>query len=93
VRRAAAIGVSKVFYMNPELKNDLTLLDKLYAMIRDPDGNVVVNAIVALNEILESDGGIVLTDKLATYLLNRLNDYNECIQIVILDLLHGYSPK
>jgi vesicle coat complex subunit len=69
------------------------LLDKLYAMIRDPDGNVVVNAIVALNEILESDGGIVLTDKLSLYLLNHLSDYNEWIQIVIMDLLYRYTPK
>ena len=62
-------------------------------MIRDPDGNVVVNAIVALNEILEGDGGIVLTDKLALYLLNHLGDYNEWIQIVIMELLHRYNPK
>jgi len=62
-------------------------------MIRDPDGNVVVNAIVALNEILESDGGIVLTDKLSLYLLNHLSDYNEWIQIVIMDLLYRYTPK
>lgn len=49
VRRAAVMGVAKVYYMMPEIRNDLALMDKLYAMIRDTDGTVVVDAIVTLN--------------------------------------------
>jgi AP-4 complex subunit beta-1 len=73
VRRAAVMGVAKVFYMMPDIKNDLSLMDKLYAMIRDADSTVVVNAIVTLNEVL---GEIVLTQKLVMYLLNHLNNFN-----------------
>ena len=40
-------------------------------MLRDKDPQVVSNCISVLNEVLASEGGIVLNAKIAHYLLNR----------------------
>jgi AP-4 complex subunit beta-1 len=55
-------------------------------LVRDVDTNVISNAIQALNEILINDGGIVLSTKLIVYLLNRIKEFNEWGQMVVLDL-------
>jgi hypothetical protein len=46
-------------------------------MIRADDPLVSQNALVALDEIKASEGGLPMTTKLTMYLLNRLKDYNE----------------
>lgn len=43
----------------------------LYDMLRDDDSLVVCNCLSALEEILANDGGIVISKKLAHYLINR----------------------
>ena len=50
---------------------ELNLVDVLYQMLRDKDPQVVSNCISVLNEVLASEGGIVLNAKIAHYLLNR----------------------
>lgn len=50
---------------------ELNLVDILYQMLRDKDVQVVSNCISALNEILASEGGMVMNAKIAHYLLNR----------------------
>lgn len=61
-------------------------------MIRDNDPMVSVNAVMALHEILASEGGIPLNSKLALYLYNRLKEYNEWQQVSLLDILYNYEP-
>ena len=50
---------------------ELNLVDVLYQMLKDKDAQVVTNCISALNEILASEGGMVVNTKIAHYLLNR----------------------
>lgn len=48
---------------------------------------------MALHEILISEGGIPLTSKLVSYLMQKLKEYNEYEQTAILDILYSYTPK
>ena len=68
-------------------------VDRLYAMIRDKDVQVVINSIMAINEIEESKGGITVTKKMIEYMLNRIYEYNEWQLCVVLDLLLKYKPE
>lgn len=61
-------------------------------MLNDPDPLVVINSIDAINEILADKGGIEITRKLVISLLNRIKDFNEWGQSVILDLCSKYKP-
>jgi AP-4 complex subunit beta-1 len=54
---------------------------------------VVINAIEAINEILASKGGIDVTRQLVIHLLNRIKDFNEWGQSVILELTAKYNPE
>ncbi len=62
-------------------------------MIRSEDPLVSQNALVALDEINAEEGGIPMTTKLTMYLLNRLKEYNEWGQTIILEFIYRYSPK
>lgn len=63
-------------------------------MIRDKDTQVVVNAIVVLNELLESkDSGMQMTQKMAYYLLNRITEWDEWQLSIVLDVLLKYVPS
>ena len=55
---------------------DQNIKDTLSSLIRDSDPMVSINAVMALHEILASEGGIPLNSKLALYLYNRLKEYN-----------------
>ena len=48
---------------------EINFADLLY----DSDPQVVSNCISALAEILANDGGLVISEKIAHYLLNRLD--------------------
>ena len=74
-------------------KDDDNIKDNLSGLIRDADPLVSVNALLALHEILTSEGGIPLTSKLVLYLLHRLKEYNEWEQCSILEILYDYTPK
>ena len=56
--------------------DDDGIISTLSNLIRDTDSLVSVNAVMALNEILVSEGGIPLSPKLVKYLYGRLKDYN-----------------
>lgn len=66
-------------------------IEKLNDLVQNVDPSVVINAIQALNEVLESKGGITIDSKLVIYLLNRIKDFNEWGQSVILDLVAQFS--
>lgn len=71
------MGCVKLFYMQPELIQRSDIVDRLYRMIKDNDPLVIINAISALNEILNSEGGIAISGKMIVYLLNRLKEFTE----------------
>lgn len=62
-------------------------------MLNDTDGLVVINAIDAINEICADKGGIEITRQLVISLLNRIKDFNEWGQAVVLDLCSKYRPQ
>ncbi|KAF9350951.1 AP-4 complex subunit beta-1, partial [Mortierella sp. NVP85] len=69
------------------------IVDKLYAMIRDRDTHVVVNAILALEAILVDEGGIVINQNIATHLIQRYKEWNPSQLQVILGILCRYKPQ
>lgn len=72
---------------------DEKYVERLYAMIRDKDVQVIVNCIKALNEILKDEEGIKVTKKMTYYLLNRVSEYTEWQLCEVLELLLKYQPQ
>eukprot|EP00026_Physarum_polycephalum_P003187 Phypoly_transcript_03197.p1 GENE.Phypoly_transcript_03197~~Phypoly_transcript_03197.p1 ORF type:complete len:776 (+),score=144.14 Phypoly_transcript_03197:101-2428(+) len=87
VRKTAVIGCGKLFTISPTLMNQShrSIIDKLYAALRDKDAQVVVNALHTLNEILAPEGGITLSRPVILYLFSRIKDFNDWGQAAILE--------
>jgi AP-4 complex subunit beta-1 len=62
-------------------------------MIRDSDPIVTVNCLLALEEILKTEGGIVLNKKMVGYLLTRVEEFTPWGMVYVSKLLQKYSPK
>jgi vesicle coat complex subunit len=92
VRQAAVMGVLKVFHLSPELVKDSDMIDELYRMIRDREPQVVVNALMSLNEMLAEEGGVVINQAIIGHLLARLREFSDWGQCIILELLCKYDP-
>lgn len=92
VRKTAAMGVLKLYHLNPEHVKNSNFIPALQAMLDDVDANVVTNAIMALNEILAESGGIEITQRLILTLLNRIAEFNEWGLDLILELVAKYNP-
>lgn len=92
VRKTAVIGVAKLFSRHPEAVRGSDLVDVLYNMLRDKDASVVANVIQSLNEILVDEGGMVVNTQIVMHLLNRLAEFNEWHQCVVLDAVARYKP-
>lgn len=90
VRKTAIMGCVKVHYLQHDALQAETV-DYLYKMIKDNDPLVIVNAIQALNEILPE--GMAVSSKMIVYLLNRLKEFNEFGQTVIIEQLSKFEPK
>ena len=92
VRQAGVIGVLKVYSISPESIKENDFVDTLYNMLRDRDPQVVVNCITALNEILGAEGGIAVNQAIVVYLLNRIREFTDWGQCVVMDLVARYKP-
>ena len=68
-------------------------LETLYKLTKDHDPLVVINAIEAINEIRANKGGIDIQRPLIIHLLNRIKEFNEWGQSIILDLTAKYNPS
>jgi AP-4 complex subunit beta-1 len=68
-------------------------METLYKLTKDHDPLVVINAIDAINEISANKGGINIDRPLVIHLLNRIKDFNEWGQSIILDLTAKYKPQ
>ena len=69
------------------------IVDKLYSLIRDQDPVVAVNCLLALEEILAQEGGVVVNKGMVKYLLSQLENYTTWGIVYILKLLPKYTPK
>lgn len=92
VRKTGVMGILKLRNLAPAVVAESNLVDLLYDMIRDPDGGVVANCIMVLNEILLSEGGMAINQPIIHHLLGRMNDFNEWGLHQVLELLSRYSP-
>ncbi|CAG8557076.1 3389_t:CDS:10 [Ambispora gerdemannii] len=93
VRKTAALACLKLFHMSPRYVLDTGLIKELYNLLQDRDTTVIANVISTLNEILASDGGITITKNLAHYLLQRLREFNEWHQCLVIEALTRYKPE
>ncbi|XP_065187426.1 AP-4 complex subunit beta-1-like [Sycon ciliatum] len=92
VRKTAVLGCVKLYYVDQQLITDLNIVDRLYRMLRDTDPQVICNCVIALDEMLANEGGIVVNKSIAHHLLNMLKDFNEWSQSLILRVLSRYKP-
>ena len=93
VRRTAVMACLSVFRLNPECFLEGGLVDMLYSQIRDPDPIVMVNCLVALEDILHDEGGIVLNKNMVYYLLNKMSSFTAWGMAYTLQILKKYVPK
>lgn len=93
VRKTAIMGCVKLYRRSPETIKEGDYIETLYTLLKDTDAQVVLNSIIALSEVLEDEGGIVVTKKLAMYLINRLKDFNDWGQALVIELIGRYEPK
>lgn len=93
VKKTAIIGCVKFFHLSKSQFKETEFLTQLYALTKDTDPLVVINAIEAINEIQADKGGIDIDRSLIIPLLNRIKDFNEWGQSIILDICSKYDPK
>ena len=92
VRKTAVMSCVRLHLFDPDALRDTDIVNTLYAMLRDRDALVVSNCISALDEILASEGGMVVNKPIVHHLLNRMREFNEWSQCVVLGLVAKYRP-
>eukprot|EP00897_Mesotaenium_endlicherianum_P009523 jgi/Mesen1/859/ME000114S10944 len=105
VRTVAAMGVLKLYTIAPQACKDTDFVNTLKALLmHDPDAQVVANCLSSLQEILTSEANLnnesaarerdVLYSKAVVYaLLNRIKDFSEWAQCLVLDVASKYVPN
>jgi AP-4 complex subunit beta-1 len=95
VRRTAVLASLMVHRTGNDHQSfvDSGLVHRLYELIRDSDPVVVVDSLMAIEEILKSEGGIVLNKKIVGYLLSRVHDFTPSGISYFAMLLHKYKLK
>ncbi len=53
---------------------------------------MVANSISSLNEILAEEGGLAINKAIIHHLLNRIKEFSEWGQCLVLDLVAKYKP-
>lgn len=66
------------------------LYDVFYGMLKSPSPEVVISVINVLNELQEKEGGMAITSKIITYLLNRYKEFSDYGLSVIIELAIKY---
>lgn len=94
VRKTAAICVSKLFDISPELCEDADFLNLLSAGLSDGNALVLSNTVAAISEISEMRGAafVQLTPQIINRILAALNESTEWGQVFILDYIATYVP-
>ncbi|OMJ79258.1 hypothetical protein SteCoe_20768 [Stentor coeruleus] len=94
VRKTAAICVSKLYDIAPDLVEDTDFLSILSAGLNDGNALVLSNTVAAITEISEMRGRpvISLTPQIINRILAALNEATEWGQVFILDYIGTYTP-
>ena len=93
VRKTAVMACIKLHRLAPEALVQADTVNTLYNMIRDRDAQVVSNCICALNEILQHEGGMAINKPIIHHLLNRMKEFNEWSQCIVLEMVARYKPE
>lgn len=93
VRRVAVICCQRLHAVSPAAVLEAGLVDELYGMIRDIDPIVVVNSLSVLEELLRTEGGVVVNQSMAHHLLNALPKLTEWGLETVFSVLTRYTPK
>lgn len=104
VRMVAAIGVLKLYHISAITCMDADFPSMLkHLMINDPDTQVVANCLSALQEIWSSEASsseeasrereALLSKSVIYYLLNRIKEFSEWAQCLVLELVAKYVPS
>ena len=92
VRRAAVMCTLNLDKEDLSTLKDSGIVNKMYELIRDSDPIVVVNCLMTLEEILKSEGGVVLNRKMVGYVLKRLDSFTTWGLVYVSKLLLKYKP-
>jgi AP-1 complex subunit beta-1 len=94
VRKTAAICVSKLYDIAPELVEDTDFLNILASGLNDGNALVLSNTVAAITEISEMRGSqvVALTPQIINRVLSALNEATEWGQVFILDYIGTYTP-
>lgn len=93
VRKTAAMGVLKLYALDPGACVDAGFVDTLRAMVTgDRDAGVVANC---LSTLVEIEGGVegLATKALVYSLLNRIKEFSEYAQCMVIDFVCAYKPE
>ncbi|XP_071525987.1 AP-4 complex subunit beta-1-like isoform X1 [Panulirus ornatus] len=93
VRRAGAVACVRLYSHAPQSVLNCGLVNALYEGLRDSDPIVITNCILALDWILQDEGGMVINKNIAHYFLGRIMQFSECNAVYVLTLLLRYTPK
>ncbi|KAL3882964.1 hypothetical protein ACJMK2_029265 [Sinanodonta woodiana] len=94
VRRTAVMcSIALHKFCETSLLAESGIIDRLYSLIRDSDPVVVINCLLALEEILSSERGVVLNKNMVNYLLNRISTFTAWGTAYLLNLLKKYQLK
>ncbi|GAV85160.1 Adaptin_N domain-containing protein/B2-adapt-app_C domain-containing protein [Cephalotus follicularis] len=103
VRTVAVIGVLKLYHISVSTCVDADFPAMLkHLMLNDPDTQVVANCLSALQEIWSSEASTseeasrekeaLLSKPVIYYLLNRIKEFSEWAQCLVLELVAKYVP-
>jgi len=92
VRRTAVLGVLKLAKLKAELARDSGVVDTVKALLTsDPDSLVISNCLTVLQAI---PGCAPRANKSLVYaLLNRIHDFSEWSQCMVLEFVAQYVPE
>ena len=93
VRKTAVIASCKLWKMDSEAFDKLSIREKLHTMIRDSDAHVRCNSLQVLEEIMAEEGGIQMNKQLLYPLLNKLQDLNEWQKCLVINMVLKYTPE
>jgi AP-4 complex subunit beta-1 len=90
VRKTGVMGVLKLARLSPMSVVENGFVAKLETMLKDTDPQVVINALLVLNELVRDRSFV--NRALILNLLNRIKTFNEWGQCVVINLTSQYKP-
>lgn len=93
VKKVAINCCVKLFYIEKKFATDNNISSKLYTLLKDSKQMVILSAINALHEIMSEDGGMAVNYNIVYYLINRIKEFDEFGQAIVLDLASKLEPE